>query len=169
MVQAVKQAYAAVTDRKWWRELFEAWSNVGRWFSWRGGLMAMLLTSVGVLAYRALRSLWRWLGPRLWPGAARFTRDDGTIEFYRRLVALLRKRGLRRTPGQTPFEFATAAAARLASTPGLEHLAPCPKQVVLAFYQVRFGHQPLDNHQQEAIEYALIELNRAGPPVPRAG
>ncbi|MDY0170456.1 MAG: DUF4129 domain-containing protein, partial [Thermoguttaceae bacterium] len=79
-----------------------------------------------------------------------------------RLVALLRRRGLRRAPGQTPYEFATEAANRLAGTPGLEHLASCPQQVVLAFYQVRFGHQPLDNRQQEAVEHALGELAMGG-------
>ncbi len=160
VVQAAKRAYEAVADQQWWRELFEAWSNVGRWFSWRGGLAAMLLMSVGLLAYRGGRALWRWAAWRLWPDAARFARDDERVEFYRRLVALLRKHGLRRAPGQTPYEFATTAAARLAATPGLEHLAPCPKQVVLAFYQIRFGHQPLDNHQQETVEYALGELAR---------
>lgn len=159
VVQSVKRAYESLTSPEWWYEVLQAWSSVGQWISWRGGLAAMLLALMGVLAYRGLRWLWRKAAAGLWPGAAPVAGDDGRrVEFYRRLVALLRKRGLRRAPGQTPYEFATEAANRLAGTPGLEHLASCPQQVVLAFYQVRFGHQPLDNGQQEAVEHALSRL-----------
>ena len=161
IVQAVKRAYGAVTDPAWWRDVLAAWSNLGQWFSWRGGLVAMLLAAVGILALRTLRGLWRWAAAHLWRGEAAFALDDSRrVQFYQRLIALLRKRGMRRAPGQTPYEFAAAAAGRLAATPGLEHLAPCPEQVVLAFYQVRFGHQPLDNAQREAVEYALMKLAR---------
>jgi hypothetical protein len=159
VVRAVKQAYETLTNLEWWYEVLQAWSTAGRWFSWRGGLAAVLLVLGGALVYRGLRWLWRKAAPRLWPGAAPIAGDDGRrVEFYRRLVALLRRRGLRRAPGQTPYEFATEAANRLAGTPGLEHLASCPQQVVRAFYQVRFGHQPLDNRQQEAVEHSLSSL-----------
>ncbi len=161
VVRAVKRAYGALTDPAWWYEVIRAWAGAGQWFSWRGGLAAMLLVSAGVLTYRGGRWLWRWAAPRLWPGTVPADRDDGRrIEFYRRLVILLRRHGLRRAPGQTPYEFATEAARRLAGTPGCEHLATRPQQVIRAFYQVRFGHQPLDNRQQQAVEHALGELAR---------
>ncbi len=162
IVRAAKQVYGALSDPAWWREVLQAWSSAGRWFSWRGGLAAMLLAGAGVLAYRGLRRLWRWAAPRWWPGAVPRIGEDGRrVEFYRRLTALLRRYGLRRAPGQTPYEFASEAAARLAGTPGLEHLAPCPQQVVLAFYQVRFGRRPLDPLQHEAVEHALGQLAAA--------
>ncbi len=159
IVQAAKHVYHTLTNPEWWREVLAAWSSAGQWFSWRGGLAAMLLAGAGVLAYRGLRWLWRWAASGLWHGAVPMAGDDGRrIEFYRRLVALLRKHGLRRAPGQTAYEFATEAATRLAGTPGLEHLAAWPPQIVRAFYQVRFGHQPLERRQREAVEQALSEL-----------
>ena len=82
------------------------------------------------------------------------------MAFYRRLEALLARRGLRRRPGQTQREFAAEAAGRLPGGRGgdLARSAAC---VAEAFYQVRFGPGSLDNRQAQTVEQALKELETA--------
>ncbi len=64
-------------------------------------------------------------------------------------------------PAQTQREFAQAAGLRLARQSGEQRLAALPALVADAFYRVRFGRQPLDNLQVEAVEQALVEMAAA--------
>ncbi len=68
------------------------------------------------------------------------------------------RQGLRRAAGQTPREFAQAAAEQIVRHTGRPDLAGVPGRVVDAFYRVRFGGLPLDNPQREAVEHGLAEL-----------
>lgn len=142
----------------------------GNWFSWRGGLAAMIacLLLVGFL----------WLGRWLWRRMARWTRQrrgtalaDGeqTVEFYRRLERILAEHGVARPATQTQREFATVAGGQLAETPHLRRAALLPRSVVEAFYVVRFGNRPLDAAAEAAVQQALEELERTleQPTAPR--
>jgi protein-glutamine gamma-glutamyltransferase len=174
---AIRGAARNLADPQWWRETFRRLADALRISSWNGiggwllgvatPLLAVLLVLAGLGwgAWRAARRLWqRWLRG----AAAKTTRS--TIEFYRRLEALLARRGLLRAPGETPREFALAAGARLAGQCGREELAALPVAVVDAFYRVRFGGRPLEAAQADDVERALAELEEAqraaGRPVP---
>lgn len=80
------------------------------------------------------------------------------MEIYRRLEAALAKRGLTRQPAQTAYEFAVSAGGELAESVDLRRVAHLPRRVVESFYRVRFGGRTLDDHEVDAVEHALVEL-----------
>ncbi|HID76064.1 MAG TPA: DUF4129 domain-containing protein, partial [Planctomycetaceae bacterium] len=156
----------------WWKELWEqvrrapgwlAWYFAeGRWFSWRGGLAAVVLLLTGYFLWRGLCALAR-LARILWSRVARHRDDSRRVQvaFYRRFEALLARRGLRRRTSQTPREFATAAGGQLAAVTGHAGLEGLPRQVADAFYQVRFGDTALEPLQEQAVDEALGRLEEA--------
>jgi hypothetical protein len=87
------------------------------------------------------------------------------VEFYRRLEALLAKRGLVRSVSQTQREFAAWAGSALAAVSGETGLKFMPVRVADAFYRVRFGCLPLDNTQSEAVEQALAQIAACDVPM----
>jgi hypothetical protein len=134
----------------------------GNWFSWRGGLVAMLLCLMLVGVYRWLRWIGRLLGRLLSRTGDRIAaRAAVQVAFYRRLLRLLERHGLKRPAGQTPREFAMAVSGQFAASPELRAAAPLPRQVVEAFYRVRYGGRPLDKQEAQAVEQALSELEAA--------
>jgi hypothetical protein len=66
-----------------------------------------------------------------------------------------------RRAGQTPYEFALATGGELAESLEHQRLAPLPRRVVEAFYRLRFSRHALDNHESQAVEHALCELEAA--------
>jgi protein-glutamine gamma-glutamyltransferase len=125
-----------------------------------GLLVAMLLAGAALVAvlcwliWRAGNALWRRSGRQL----KRMGVPQIEVEFYRRLEALLAKRGLIRRAGQTQREFANSAGATLAAQIGETGLEIVPLCVAEAFYRVRFGRLPLDNDQLQAVEQALDRI-----------
>ena len=86
---------------------------------------------------------------------------ESSIEFYRRLEALLERLGLIRPIGQTQREFARQAGRKIATSTGRLELGNLPNQVAEAFYRVRFGRLSLDDGQQAAVQQALQRLEEA--------
>ena len=126
------------------------------WFSWRGGLVAAVFT----LCIGGAVLLYRWLMHWLRHGrGVHFTSQEPRgMEIYRRLEAALAKRGLTRQPAQTAYEFAVSAGGELAESVDLRRVAHLPRRVVESFYRVRFGGRTLDDHEVDAVEHALVEL-----------
>ncbi|MCX7428123.1 MAG: DUF3488 and transglutaminase-like domain-containing protein [Planctomycetia bacterium] len=170
VVRWCKDTWRRLADPEWWREVWQKalWAvnprhwNVGQWFSWRGGLVAMAVSLLLVLLFRAARSLLGAVRRRLRPEeTAGEAADRVELEFYRRLRTLLARYGLRRRTGQTQREFAQLAGVQLAERLGDPCLAPLPGEITAAFYQVRFGRLPLDNPRHQAVEQALAQLDKA--------
>jgi hypothetical protein len=172
LAETLAEAGRRVTDSDWWRTSFGAFGatlrkGLGnppgeRWFSWRGGLLAMGAALVLILAFQGLRVGSRKL---LWRFTARVDaagrRARTRVEFYRRLETLLARLGLIRAAQETQREFAREAGVKIAAATGQAHLADLPIQVAEAFYRVRFGGIPLDSPQTEAVEQALNQLKQA--------
>lgn len=175
--RAIRTLGQNLVDPQWWRDLGPriktAWRSLrdglagGRWFSWRGGLAAMVASTIFYLAYRGFR-LFVW--PLLW-WIVRRSQDSShrrqrvQVEFYRRLEALLARRGITRKPTRTQREFALEAGRRLveqAEQTDDESLAAAPPEVAEAFYDVRFGGVPLDKRRLQAVERALSRIEAAG-------
>jgi transglutaminase-like putative cysteine protease len=167
----VKAAFANVFGRDVWRDRMRYLSNshVGtfwewyrkHWFSWRGGLVAVgacLVVAGGYAGARALLAALRRLG--LVKGG-RSAHEGPTLEMYRRLEAALAARGLQRMPSQTAHEFAVLAGGSLAESLEYRRVAHLPRRIVESFYRVRFGGRALDNRESDAVEHALVELERA--------
>ena len=170
LVRSMRSAVRSLRDPNWWRGLlekitapfdFRLW-KVDQWFSFRGGLAAMVAAGLLVLAYWSGRFLMRSVFARLTGNADSATRRPrATVAFYRRLENLLRKRGLVRSASRTQHEFAAAAGAHIAKSTGDDQLAALPDRVVEAFYRVRFGGFTLDTQQAQAVEHALHQLQQA--------
>ena len=78
---------------------------------------------------------------------------------YRRLARLLGGCGLERPPAETQEEFARRATMFLAGNGSLtEAVADVPRDVVDAFYRVRFGHRDLPAADVARIEERLDAL-----------
>ncbi len=163
IAKAATNLWQQATDPKRWRARLNSLSvalylnHLSREAAWlllgvAGLVLAAVLAAAGWLLARVARRLW---ARRSGKGSPRRRVE---IEFYRRFEALLARRGLARTPGQTQREFAAAAAARLAGLGGDGRLAALPGVVVEAFYRVRFGRTPLDNLQTQTVELALAEI-----------
>jgi hypothetical protein len=157
-----------------WRELFVGvWHALARML--RSGIMGklagtlLLIVGIALLVWvlRRLARLALWLWRRLFGrGGARASGARSAVEFYRRFEQVVAQRGLFRSAGQTPREFAQAAGARLAKLSGRPEL--CDRASLLAemFYSVRFGRQELDAAASAAVQTALEEL-KAGVATPR--
>ncbi|MHC5033781.1 MAG: transglutaminase TgpA family protein [Planctomycetota bacterium] len=120
-------------------------------------LLLVVITFAGIVVYVAARWLERRIrfGRRLGPG-------DATVPFYRQLLAILRKKGLRRPVHVTPREFARSAAAQLVKANDDEHLIPGALQLVTdLFYRVRFGGHELTDAEEGNVREALHILARS--------
>lgn len=169
VADAVSGAFKQASDPQWWLGLPSriwrllspgAWFAAGGWWRWLVAVVAIgsavvVLTRFAPQLAAAARWLWNWLA-RL--GVSKAGRRRTEIEFYGRLESVLGRHGLVRRVGQTQYEFAAAAGERIAAISGRRRLALLPRQVVDAFYRVRFGHLPLDSTLVEAVESALAEL-----------
>jgi hypothetical protein len=167
---AARSAFDAVFSREVWRQrgrsiarspLGAFWEWYRRhWFSWRGGMVAAGASAVLVAAYFLLRRLaaatvrWRHAWSR------RRHNEPAPLEMYRRLEAALARQGFQRLPAQTAHEFAIAVGGHLAESVELNRVSHLPRRIVEFFYSVRFGRRTLDNHELEALEHALGELER---------
>ncbi|HMB03732.1 MAG TPA: DUF4129 domain-containing protein [Isosphaeraceae bacterium] len=101
-------------------------------------LLLLVLLSRGL--HRTWRCCLRWYRS---PGGDSAPPAPGVL-FYRRLVQLLGEFGLERPPAETHLEFARRARALLAGHGSTaEAVADVPRQVVEAFYRVRFGRRDL--------------------------
>ena len=134
--------------------------HTSEWFSWRAGLGAIVVCAAILLLYQALVPLARWL--MVW-WQSRATKNEHRpqriVEFYARLETLLAKLEIRRGDAQTQREFAAAAGERLALLgPEINGAGELPRQIVEAFYRVRFGENTLTAEQSATIDRSLHQL-----------
>jgi transglutaminase-like putative cysteine protease len=131
-------------------------------FDWRSGALLTAVLVGLVLIGNGIFWLWRRWTSR-WNGSFGEPQSRRPVApaFYRRLEALLAKLPLRRATGETARELADAAAIRLREGALHTQAAELPREIVEAYYRVRFGGTALDSHEQAAIEHALAALTPA--------
>ena len=156
-----RAVWREVTDPGRWRAMLDATLATLHLDQLSGAAAWLAAAAAGILATALLAAagwLFWLLGRRLrsrWTGNhGRMARRRTHIEFYRRFETLLARRGILPAPGQTQREFAAAAAARLAQLGDDPQLSRLPGVIADAFYRVRFGGQPLDSLQAQAVEHA---------------
>jgi transglutaminase-like putative cysteine protease len=152
-----------------WRHRLDAAANspLGRfwrwyrrhWFDWRGGLVAAGISLLLVALYLAVRRFGGQLRRLVRKRSGKH--EPPSLEMYRRLEAVLARKGFQRPAGQTAHEFAVAAGGQLAESAELNRVSHLPRRIVESFYRVRFGGRTLDNREGEAVELALRELELA--------
>ena len=74
--------------------------------------------------------------------------DATSVDFYRRLLKALEKRGIKRELYQTPLEFASAAGVSEA------------KMITIAYNRLRFGDEKLPESERMQIESLLTRIER---------
>lgn len=112
-------------------------------------VLALVTILMSLIFIRILRLGWR-RGLTI-PRGTRET-EKTAIEFYERLTALLKDRGLSRLSDQTPLEFASNLGSRDALT------------ITRLYNRVRFGSLELSAAEQQEIDQALIDLEGTGRP-----
>lgn len=126
----------------------------GEWFSWYMSLLTIFCTIAGFAIYQAGRWTVRRFGVPLWRWARRqlhFNRHG--VTFYLQLERRLAKRGMRRRPGQTPYEFVDSLRERLTPV-AMDAISP----IVEAYYRVRFGGAVLSEEAMAGIDDRLLTL-----------
>jgi hypothetical protein len=154
---------------KWLRKAFERlflFPDVNSFISVRGFFAVFI---VGVLSIAVAKVFFRFLGPLLrWlrgPASGAASLSAGAL-FYRRFVQLLAGIDLERTPTETQGEFALRAHKFLsAQGQQSDSVADVPREVVDAYYRIRFGHLQLEPESLEAINGRLdaLEMRLKGP------
>jgi hypothetical protein len=153
----------------WLRKTFDrlfVFRDINSFISVRGFFVVFI---VGVLAIAAAKVFARLLGPLLrWlrgPVSGGAALSAGAV-FYRRFVQILAGIDLERTPTETQGEFALRAQKVLsAQGQQSDSVADVPREVVDAYYRIRFGHLPLEPESLEAINGRLdaLEMRLKGP------
>jgi transglutaminase-like putative cysteine protease len=165
VVQKLAPAEEAATENNTYAQVYAFLTRIvgSNWVSWRGLLVTIallvLLAGIFILLSHVARRLWRWSQRRFrWGKVGKLAAETPEVAFYRQLETLLARYGYNRSPAQTQREFATAAGRRLSLQEQTHVAALLPREVVDAFYAVRFGGRTLDGKQLQAVERALAEL-----------
>ncbi len=108
-----------------------------------GLVIIALIPLILIVASRVRRFGWR---RALRLSSSQPVTSASPIEFYERLLAALARRGIRRSPDQTPMEFASAFNMIEAMT------------ITNAYNRVRFGREQLSPSELREIERSLANL-----------
>jgi hypothetical protein len=160
IIKEIRDQYVKLGQwlRKWVARLFH-FRDISAFISIRGFVVSFvvltMLAGLAHLAYLLARRLFLWArGP-----AHDATSLTAGIFFYRRLVQLLASYDLERSPAETQSEFARRAHTFLSGQgPLTQKVADVPRQVVDAFYRVRFGHLELEAASLEELDARLDDL-----------
>ena len=163
---------------KTWERLTRTFAEVGKFanplgrqiatFSrWLVGGALLLLAGIGALAFLVFKGWIRTEAIQKFLRAPFFIRKENRPHFhhqvvglYRRLENVLARWGLRRSPGQTPREWAeySRTALQRFDLPG--DLICLPSEVVEVYYEVRFGRRSLPPDQEKEIMNRLDDFAR---------
>lgn len=135
-----------------------------KWRSWTGVVVAATIVG-GILLFAWLRHrAYAWFKRIMYRLTRRSRRSVRPhIEFYERFQAICRKRGLNRRAAQTHREFALTvqhSLSKLLATTGMPEM---PRELVEAFYAVRFGNRPIDQRQLDEMGRQLGQLEKLPP------
>ncbi|MFM9061828.1 MAG: DUF3488 and DUF4129 domain-containing transglutaminase family protein, partial [Pirellula sp.] len=130
-----------------------------RWFSWRIAVAFIALATGLLVLFKTIQKLFPSLIPKRWQRrSAKHLRSYSKIDFYEKLIKLLRTLGLTRKPHQTPQEFLQLAEESLRQADfriDSGHLSS-------AFYARRFGQfDQLDQEQTRWVQETLGRLEEA--------
>jgi len=112
-----------------------------------GVLLVLILLLCARAIGRALANLWTLHG-----GAGELTSRAATLR-YQQMLRLLERRGLKKSPGQTPLEFADSLAAKELSGP--------VGQLTELYQSARFGARRLETQQMTDLFERIKSLARS--------
>lgn len=157
------------TARNWWNPVEGRWTALKNWlaqtltspemwFSWRGWVAAFVLLWGGLLSYKIIRRIIRFIlgiPGRLRAGhRARANR----VEFYDRFQKVMRRVGMLRSPAQTQWEFAEQVQYNCSDKLAGSSLNAFPQDLAESFYRIRFGNEVLPPEEIRRINQRLDDL-----------
>lgn len=169
LAEGISRAFHNLFSLKAWRRWFSIlgdklgvtdWATfVERWFNWRAGLAASIVSLLGVIVYRLVRRPVARVFDQ-WTRRVRFLdqRRPVRVDFYSHLQRVLARHGLHRSIGQTPRQWAASVGTQLRPIPGGAVAADGIEEVVEAYYHVRFGQAQLDEEQISRIDQMLLAI-----------
>lgn len=140
------------------RWVLEVASTPRLWFTWRGGILLLIIGGILLLirfAYFLVRRIKNGFLATL--KRAEIDRNSG-VEFYEKFLSIMASRGLRPFPWQTQQEFATVSLEQL-PVPG-ERRRSLAELIANLFYQVRFGGKSLNPSVQNDVQTQLENLEK---------
>ena len=143
------------------RSLIRFLSTPRLWFSWQGGVIAMiLLTALAGCAWLAKRILFGLLALRkiFKEQQSRADRLRRQVSFYERFLRIVARLGIRQQPTQTAREFVRDSLERLQPQLAAANMGAWPDEMVDVFYRVRFGNAVLNPQEAEALDTRLSQL-----------
>jgi transglutaminase-like putative cysteine protease len=139
-----------------WDYLQHLVQNPSEWFSVAGGLTAAALLLLALVLARCAFWLWRRFHGGKWASSwSRRRQQRLVVAFYDRFLRVVRRYGLRRSPAETPREFAASVVERLQGSLLGDRLEDLPAAVCAAYYRVRFGGEVLSEGELQALEQTL--------------
>ncbi|MCS7236987.1 MAG: DUF3488 and transglutaminase-like domain-containing protein [Thermoguttaceae bacterium] len=139
-------------------------ARVRGWFTSPIGLALAVLVAAAMLLLVVRLCTLRGIAPWVWT-ATLFVKKRSPDQlsqyhvtaFYRRLERLLTHWGIARRPSQTPAEWAELAARKLPQQGFSPDVVEVPKEVVEAYYAVRYGRQTLSDEVDRKL-HARMDL-----------
>ena len=124
------------------------------------GLRARIAaTLVGLIGVAMIALLIQWRQRRR--GRSRAARPAPGIDFHRRLLSILARRGFKPVTGQTPREFARSIAKILDERPQGGEINQVVRSASELFYRVRFGQVALSPEERHQVSSRLDWLSEA--------
>lgn len=124
-----------------------------KWFSWRAAAFITLLSGTAVAFYKLLVWLFPGLVPRI-RSKSKLKGKATKVEFYNRLTKALSRLKITRNPWETPREFLTYAAARLAE----RGVAADGSFLASCFYDLRFGGGNLEAEVETSLSQLISQI-----------
>jgi protein-glutamine gamma-glutamyltransferase len=116
--------------------------------------------AIAALAFAFVLLVGAWQGFRIKRAVPPVSEPDAA-RWFGELAALLAAHGIRPAPGDTALEFARAACEALRAKPACAEVAEVPLAWATAYYQERFGGEPLSEARRAELDTGLDALRRA--------
>ncbi len=139
------------------KDVFVFLTSPDRWLSLQGAV-AVFVFSLIIAGFVWVGRRVVWFLNKLSPKDAKAMQRVQYVEFYARLLKLLKRRKISQTPTQTAREFVQSAFIELKPELSRLGLEAWPDDLVTKFYGVRFGGLELQKPEIHEIDRRLSEL-----------
>jgi protein-glutamine gamma-glutamyltransferase len=143
-----------------WTRFWDWLLSPSQWFTWTGAGFALGLLAMIYGVTRFVRWIYAWIVQGNWrTWSAKRWQQRTVIAFYEHFLKVAAKAGLRRSPAQTPAEFAAAVANHWQSLLQPTGLTSVPEAVCAAYYRVRYGGELLPEPELQMLQQHVTEID----------
>lgn len=137
-------------------------SSPRRWFSWEGAAAVFIIAGLFFALKWLVQTLLKLMRKLLAKDEDQANRmRSAQIAFYERFQKLLERKGMIRGQSETQQEFSSHIKADLKQELSQAQLDDYPDEIAQLYYQVRYGHHPLEPDQSTEVDQKLATLESA--------